>query len=209
MKIAPSDTQVMYASRGDILYRTGDGGATDWTTQTAIGGGTINSIAIHPTDANKVAVATGAGERVQVSNDGGLTWNSYLLNLPSFSGLAVIWDDNGADALYVGMSYGVRSRSHIAVDLLVRRLAGRDRRVVALLATLVCLTYSVMMLSGAVLFVWGLYKMGHDARDIPVPKWLLTAMLPIGFALLTLRFTELGIQIWRGSIRSLGMSERV
>jgi len=124
----------------------------------------------------------------------------------------IIWSLEATTYLFawlvlVGLSYGVRSRSHIAVDLLVRRLAGRDRRVVALLATLVCLAYSVMMLSGAVLFVWGLYKMGHDARDIPVPKWLLTAMLPIGFGLLTLRFTELGIQIWRGSIRSLGMSE--
>lgn len=106
LKIAPSDNQVIYASRGGLLYRTEDGGATDWTTQTNPGG-TINSIAIHPTDPNKIAVATNAGNKVQVSSDGGVTWDSYLLNLPNFAGLAVIWDDNGADGLYVGMTYGV------------------------------------------------------------------------------------------------------
>ena len=106
MKIAPTDNQIMYASRGGLFYRTTDGGATDWV-QTASPGGYVNSIAIHHTDPNKIALAIGGGNRVVVSTDGGDSWQSYLLNLPSFSALAVIWDDNGADALYVGMDYGI------------------------------------------------------------------------------------------------------
>lgn len=106
MKIAPTNNQIMYASRGGLFYRTTDGGATDWV-QATNPGGYINSIAIHHTDPNKLALAIGGGNRVVVSTDGGDSWQSYLLNLPSFSALAVIWDDNGADALYVGMDYGI------------------------------------------------------------------------------------------------------
>jgi len=106
LKIAPSDNQVMYSARGIFIYRSGDGGATDWVQMTNPGGG-INSIAIHPTNPNLVAVATTSTNKVLVSKDGGVTWESYLFNLPSFSALSVVWDDNGADALYVGMNYGL------------------------------------------------------------------------------------------------------
>ena len=106
LKISPSNNQIMYASRSPFIYRTTDAGATDWT-QLAIPGGTINSIAIHPTNPDKVAVATTGNERVYVSNDGGASWTSYKMNLPNFSALAVIWDDNGKDGLYLGMDYGI------------------------------------------------------------------------------------------------------
>ena len=106
LKIAPSDNQIMYASRSSLLFKTTDGGATDWVQPTRPGG-IINSIAIHPTNPNKVAVATTATDRVYVSNDGGATWTSYKKNLPNFSALALVWDDNGADGLYLGMDYGI------------------------------------------------------------------------------------------------------
>ncbi len=105
MKIAPSDNQIMYASRGAQLYRTMDGGATDWQTMTPPGG--INSIAIHPTDPMRVAVAVTGTAKVRVSDDGGQTWTSLTLNLPDFSALAVVWDDNGSNGLYLGMDYGI------------------------------------------------------------------------------------------------------
>ena len=106
LKIAASNNQVLYASRGNALYKTEDGGATNWV-QTTIPGGGINSIAIHPTNPNKVAVATTSSSKVFVSDDGGATWQDYLFNLPNFSALALIWDDNGNDGLYLGMNYGI------------------------------------------------------------------------------------------------------
>ena len=96
----------MYASRAAFLFKTTDGGATDWV-QTTNAGGAINSIAIHPTDPNKIAVAVTSTNRVMVSNDGGATWINYKKNLPNFSAFAVVWDDNGQDGLYLGMDYGI------------------------------------------------------------------------------------------------------
>jgi len=109
LKISPSNPQIMYAADSDtgMMYKTVDGGATNWATIPAPGGNSVNSIAIHPTDPNKVAVASISAENVYVSTDGGATWVSYKKNLPNFNALAVVWDDNGADALYVGMNYGI------------------------------------------------------------------------------------------------------
>jgi hypothetical protein len=106
LKISSSNPQTMYAAEGGNLYKTTDGGATNWTATTAPGG-SINGIAIHPTDPNKVAVTTTDVNRVMVSIDGGATWANYKKNLPNFSATAIVWDDNGADALYVGMNYGI------------------------------------------------------------------------------------------------------
>ena len=107
LKIAKSNNQVMYAARSGFLYRTDDGGATDWTQMTNPGG-LINSIAIHPTNPDKIALATSSlNNPVVVSIDGGTTWINYKFNLPAFSALSVIWDDNGKEGLYLGMDYGL------------------------------------------------------------------------------------------------------
>jgi len=106
LKIAPSNNQIMYASQDFRLYRTEDGGATDWV-QTTFPGGNINFVAVHPTDPMKVAVAITSNNKVKVSHDGGATWMIYKNNLPNFSALCLVWDDNGKDGLYLGMDYGV------------------------------------------------------------------------------------------------------
>jgi C4-dicarboxylate transporter DctQ subunit len=108
----------------------------------------------------------------------------------------------------VGMSYGVRTRSHIAVDLLVNRLGSDKRRIVGLLAITVCLAYALLMFYGGFEFVRRLYELGNLARDVPVARWLLTSILPIGFALLTIRFVQLALKIWRREINGLGMDEQ-
>ena len=107
----------------------------------------------------------------------------------------------------VGMSYCVRTRTHIAVNLLVSRFNDRARRLLGLLAILVCLAYSLLMLFGSSMFVQRLYTLGHDARDLPFARWLLSIILPVGFALLALRFVQLGVGIWRGQVTDLGFNE--
>ena len=106
LKIAATNNQVMYASRGGLLYKTEDGGATDWLQLTGPGGA-IRSIAIHPTNPDMVALATSSSSKVFVSIDGGTTWTNYLFNLPNFNAFALVWDDNGEDGLYLGMDYGI------------------------------------------------------------------------------------------------------
>ncbi|MEY8847456.1 T9SS type A sorting domain-containing protein [Psychroserpens sp. XS_ASV72] len=106
LKIGP-DSFTMYAAFGNTLYKTESGGNFGLWGQLTGFSGSINSIAIHPTDPEKVAIATTGSQKVYVSTNGGDTWTSYLLNLPNFSARALVWDDNGNDGLYLGMNYGV------------------------------------------------------------------------------------------------------
>lgn len=108
LKIAPSSSEIMFAARGSNLYKTTNGGLTNWSTLASFSAaGFINSIAIHPTDPNKVAIATTGGFKVYVSTDGGTSWTNYLYNLPNFTAEALVWENNGKDGLYLGMNYGV------------------------------------------------------------------------------------------------------
>lgn len=107
MKVAPTDSNYIYASRGSNLYKnTQVGTVTNWTPLTGFAG-SINSIAIHPTDPNKVAIATTGAQKVYVSTNGGANWTSYRYDLPNFSALALVWSGNANDGLYLGMNYGV------------------------------------------------------------------------------------------------------
>lgn len=106
MKIAKSNNQVIYASRSSLIYRTEDGGATDWT-QLPQPGGIINNFAVHPSDPNTIAAVTTSSNKVLISEDGGQTWNNRLLNLPNFAALSVVWDGSDVNGLYVGMDYGI------------------------------------------------------------------------------------------------------
>ena len=97
-----------------------------------------------------------------------------------------------------GMSYGVRTQTHIAVDIFTRKLPNRAERYVNTIAVVACVIYALLMLYGSAVFVGRLHVLGNLARDVPAPKWLLTATMPIGFALLAYRFLEAGWHLLRG-----------
>ena len=103
-----------------------------------------------------------------------------------------------AGMVLIGMSYGVRTKSHITVDLVTSRLPPTTRKLIGLLAIAISFSYAALMLYGSSIFVDRLFTLGNMARDIPAPKWLLTSVMPLGFALLGLRLLESGYRIFRG-----------
>ena len=107
LKIAPTNSNKMYLSiNGDFWYTTN--GGTIWTqSSVSFDGGVVNSIAVHPTNPDKIAIATTGSEKVYVSSDNGMTFTAMRWDLPNFSAQAVAWQDNGKDGLYVGMNYGI------------------------------------------------------------------------------------------------------
>ena len=90
----------------------------------------------------------------------------------------------------IGMSYGVRTRAHIAVDVLASRLTPPLARTVAIVALASGLAYCALMIYGSSQFVDRLMALGNDARDIPLPRWVLTGVMPIAFVLFALRLVQ-------------------
>lgn len=99
----------------------------------------------------------------------------------------------------IGMSYGVRTKSHIAVDLIVKKLPHNLQKPAVLTAIALCIVYCGFMFYGSAVFVDRLMTLGNEARDIPLPRWLLTGVMPIAFALLAYRFVEVGYGVVTGT----------
>jgi len=102
----------------------------------------------------------------------------------------------------LGISIGVRTNSHIAVDFVSARLAPAARRLLSLAAAGLMLTYTVLMFYAGWTLVVQLRAFGSLAHDIPLPRWVLLSSLPVGFALLGLRIVQLALGVIRG--RELG-----
>jgi C4-dicarboxylate transporter DctQ subunit len=70
------------------------------------------------------------------------------------------------------------------------------------------MAYALLMFFGAMEFTQRLFILGNEARDLPVSRWLLATVMPVGFGLLFLRFIQMGAAIWRGQASGLGVSEQ-
>jgi C4-dicarboxylate transporter DctQ subunit len=109
----------------------------------------------------------------------------------------------------LGMSYAVRVGAHIGVDLLVKRLPPTLAKSVGLLSIALCMVYAALLFYGA-WEQWQLLKLIEiEAEDIDVPLWIPNLILPVGFALLFLRFAQAGWNLIVGSGPGLHLADEV
>ncbi len=105
-----------------------------------------------------------------------------------FTGVLFAW------LIFVGMSYGVRVGAHIGIDIVVRRLGAGTARVVGMVASALCVAYACILGYGGFNLVAKLKEVGILMQDIPIEQWIPRIVLPLGFALLALRFLHI---FWR------------
>lgn len=98
----------------------------------------------------------------------------------------------------LGLSYGVRTRAHIGVDVAVRLLPADARRVLGLIVVALALGYAGLMLYGSVTYIERLHILDVEAEDIPIQRWILSLCLPIGFTLFFVRLVQMGWRIVTG-----------
>lgn len=110
LALAPSNSDVIYAARQDLVQRSDDGGFT-WTD---ISNGLPNlsptSFAVDPTDPMHVYVSfsgSSAGNKLFASNNGGQNWTNYSMNLPNIPVNSVVYEPGTNNGLYVGTDMGV------------------------------------------------------------------------------------------------------
>lgn len=100
--------------------------------------------------------------------------------------------------IFIGMAYGVRVGAHIGVDAFVKSLSRGAARVAGMIATVLCIVYAVIVTVGGAIYVKKMYDVGILMQDLPVSQWIPRAVLPLGFALLTLRFAQVLVRLARG-----------
>ncbi|WP_202397157.1 TRAP transporter small permease [Teichococcus coralli] len=87
----------------------------------------------------------------------------------------------------LGLGYGVRTRAHLGIDILVKALTPRHRRTIGLVAVALCIIYAGLLAYGSWIYMDTIRMVGIEAQDIPVERWLLITVMPFGFLLLLAR----------------------
>lgn len=120
----------------------------------------------------------------------------------------------------LGASYGVKHTFHIGVDIVVKLLPSNVRRIVTLIAVFACLLFCLLLLKGSWDYWWAFASKRAflEVNDIPmpeilqfladwvndgeryekIPRFIPYFVLPLSMTLLTFRFIQAGIRVFRG-----------
>lgn len=117
----------------------------------------------------------------------------------------------------IGISYGVKKSFHLGVDVLIDLMSPAVRKLMALAAVAACLAFSLLLLKGSwdYWYPFATSRAFLETEDVPMPGFLqFTAdwlnegeryekmprfipyfALPLGMALLTLRYLQIAWQV--------------
>ena len=131
----------------------------------------------------------------------------------------------------MGTSYAVKKHIHIGVDVVINMVSRPMRKIMAIMSVTACLIFSVMLLIGSwnYWYPFATEQAWLETEDIPMPEmfmfladWinegeryekiprLIPYMaLPLGIALMTFRFLQLGWQVINGDIEKIIASHEV
>ena len=109
--------------------------------------------------------------------------------------------------IFVGISYGVRVGSHIGVDAVVKLLSPGKRKFFAVLAVLLSLIYVGFVLVGSMEYVLKMKDVGIELEDMPIQRWQVLAVMPLGMALTGFRFLQILYDLMTGRADSLRLAD--
>jgi C4-dicarboxylate transporter DctQ subunit len=109
--------------------------------------------------------------------------------------------------IFVGVSYGVRVGSHIGVDALVKLLSPGKRKFFGVLAVLLCLAYVGFIIAGSMEYVLKMKQVGIELEDMPIERWQVLAVMPLGMALTGFRFLQILYDLLSGRADSLRLAD--
>jgi C4-dicarboxylate transporter DctQ subunit len=92
------------------------------------------------------------------------------------------------------------------MESFVNLFSSKIKRLFALLAALLCLTYAVIIFIGSYKYVESRYLLGILSQDIKwLPQWVPRVIMPIGFGLIIFRLVEILIRIILGKQDNLNL----
>lgn len=91
-----------------------------------------------------------------------------------------------APVCMLGLSYAILKDGHVQVDILFGRFPDRVKRIIELISTVLVVAVVAILLKLSIPYVLQSYSIGEKSPDPGglTHRWILKAMLPVGFALL-------------------------
>ena len=140
----------------------------------------------------------------------GLTFYQVVLRYVFNGGMSWALELTGvffAVMIFIGVPYGVRVSSHIGVDALVKLLPTGKRKAVAILAVLLSLIYVGFIFTGSMQYVLKMKDVGIELEDMPIERWQVLAVMPLGMALTGFRFLQIFYDLITGRADSLRLAD--
>ena len=106
----------------------------------------------------------------------------------------------------IGASYGFKHGVHLGVDVLMKKLPETQRRIMALVAVVVSLGFTVYMAYLSFFYVHEAYKMELITVDLQIPQWIPHVALPFGFTLISIRLVQVFFWVYTGRMINVSTS---
>lgn len=110
LRVAPSDADVIYASKNNIIYNTMDGGDNWENISSGLPGLAIEYIEVNPNSPSTVYITLSgysSDEKVYKSVDAGMTWENISTNLPNIPVNCIEYQNGSNGGLYIGTDIGI------------------------------------------------------------------------------------------------------
>lgn len=89
-----------------------------------------------------------------------------------------------------GAAYGVRTGIHLGVDMLVNAAGPRSRRLLVLLGLALGALFAAAVVLLGTRWVMFMHQTGQVSYDLELPLWIVYLCIPLGAALMGLRFLQ-------------------
>ena len=89
-----------------------------------------------------------------------------------------------------GAAYGVRTRIHVGVDVMINRLPPPTRKLYVLFGLLAGAAFTIIVGTLGATFVWDIAHTDSVSPDLEVPKWIVYLCIPLGSYLMCFRFLQ-------------------
>jgi C4-dicarboxylate transporter DctQ subunit len=109
--------------------------------------------------------------------------------------------------IFLGISYGVRVGAHIGVDAAVKLLKSPMQRLVGVVAVVLSLIYVAMILTGSYEYVSKMKMVGIEFDDIPIERWQVLIVMPVGYCLVAFRFLQVLWRLLSGKDKGLHLAD--
>jgi C4-dicarboxylate transporter, DctQ subunit len=89
-----------------------------------------------------------------------------------------------------GAAYGVRTGIHVGVDVIIRKLTGKNKTALILFGLLAGATFTAIVGTLGARFVWQMAHTDQVSADLEVPMWIVYMCVPLGSYLMSFRFLQ-------------------